>query len=407
MRPILICLALAAPGLADTLVLKGGLQIVGDVVENGDRVSVTLDGKTRTFDRARVERIERGTTAREQFEARARALADDDAQGWYRLALWAREKNLAQAGQALEKVLSIEPDHRAARRELGYERVGGEWLTGAEAKRAKGFVLAGGRWMLPEEADRLMRDGLVEQAEVTDEHRQRAEEIAEALMDDDKEVRWAAADMLRELPDAALVRPLKRVLLAPDPAIRELAVKELARIGDRTALPWLIRSSMYDANEDVRAAALRALKLFDDADVFYPYARALFSKSHGARVMAAQALGALGDMRGVGVILHRISIGIGESPRVNIMVGSQLSYIQDFDVEIAQAAAIGDPIVNTIREGVILDFKVLGGHGEALVLEREAYADALRDLTGRDFGQDWAAWARYADEQDFPRTQIR
>ena len=31
--------------------------------------------------------------------------------------------------------------------------------------------------------------------------------------------------------------------------------------------------------------------------------------------------------------------------------------MQDFDVEIAQAAAIGDPIIQTIRDGVILDVR--------------------------------------------------
>ena len=41
--------------------------------------------------------------------------------------------------------------------------------------------------------------------------------------------------------------------------------------------------------------------------------------------------------------------------RANVTVLNQVSYIQDFDVEIAQAAQIGDPIVQTLRDGVILD----------------------------------------------------
>ena len=43
--------------------------------------------------------------------------------------------------------------------------------------------------------------------------------------------------------------------------------------------------------------------------------------------------------------------------RANITVLNQVSYISDFDVEIAQAAQIGDPIVQTLRDGVILDVK--------------------------------------------------
>ncbi|MHC4932955.1 MAG: hypothetical protein ACYTGV_12265, partial [Planctomycetota bacterium] len=125
-------------------------------------------------------------------------------------------------------------------------------------------------------------------------------------------------------------------------------------------------------------------------------------------ILAANALGQLGDDRGVNLVLRRISIGIGESGRANIQVVTQNSYVQDFDVEIAQAAAIGDPIVSTIRDGIILDYKILGGHGEKWIVEqRSAYASALSEMTGRDYGQDWKAWRRYAEENDLPNVKLR
>jgi Flp pilus assembly secretin CpaC len=43
--------------------------------------------------------------------------------------------------------------------------------------------------------------------------------------------------------------------------------------------------------------------------------------------------------------------------RANVTVLNQVSYIADFDVEIAQASQIGDPIVQTLRDGVILDLR--------------------------------------------------
>ena len=43
--------------------------------------------------------------------------------------------------------------------------------------------------------------------------------------------------------------------------------------------------------------------------------------------------------------------------RANVTVLDQISYIADFDVEIAQLAQIGDPIVQTLRDGVILDVR--------------------------------------------------
>jgi hypothetical protein len=407
-RPILPLLLFVPLGLADTVVLKNGLEVSGAVAEKDGSVQVLRDGKTRVFPMDRVAEIRKGESRSEEFSRRATALAADDAAGWYKLGLWARENGVPQAKGAFEKAVEIDTDHRAARRELGYELLDGSWVTGDEAMRRKGFVLAGGRWVLPAEADELMREGLMEQAPVTEDHRKLAREIAEALLDDDAEIRAEAQEMAATLPDAALLDPMKKLLLAPPVDTRVFAVKTLSRIGDRTALPFLIRSSMFDAKEDVRNAAFRALKGFGDADIFYPYARATLSNEPLASIQGAKALAALGDMRGVDVILRRVSIALGAAGRANLMVGQQSSYIQDFDVEIAQAAAIGDPIVQTIRDGIILDFKVLGGYGEGWIVEqRGAYARALQDLTGRDYGQDWKAWRKYADEQDYPRVAVK
>ncbi len=405
---LILALAVAPALLADTVVLKNGLRLHGKVKKTDDgKITVTLDGKTHAISESRVAKILKGESAHEEFSRRSKALGDDPA-GWYRLALWAQAKHLARAREALETVVKLDTDHRAARRALGYEKIDGVWVTGAEAQRRKGFVLCGGKWVLPAEADRLMKEGLMEQAPATDEHRKRATQLARALLDDDSDVRKTAAQQLREVPDAALVRPLKRVLYAAQPETRILAVKTLGRIGDRTALPWLIQVSMYDSKKKVRNAAFRSIRGFKDADVFFPYARALFSKSPRANIMAAKALGALGDQRGVDVILRRVSIGIGEAGRANIMVGKQNSYIQDFDVEIAQAAAIGDPIVQTIRDGIILDYKILGGSGEAWIVERaNAFAEALTHITGRDYGKNWKRWRQYAKENDLPRTRLR
>lgn len=43
--------------------------------------------------------------------------------------------------------------------------------------------------------------------------------------------------------------------------------------------------------------------------------------------------------------------------RANIAVMNQVAYVQDFNVEIAQAASIADPIINVVQDGVILDVR--------------------------------------------------
>jgi type II secretory pathway component GspD/PulD (secretin)/tetratricopeptide (TPR) repeat protein len=43
--------------------------------------------------------------------------------------------------------------------------------------------------------------------------------------------------------------------------------------------------------------------------------------------------------------------------RANLSVMNQVAYVQDFDVEIAQAASIADPILGVVQDGVVLDVR--------------------------------------------------
>ncbi|MHC4931783.1 MAG: hypothetical protein ACYTGV_06290, partial [Planctomycetota bacterium] len=58
------------------------------------------------------------------------------------------------------------------------------------------------------------------------------------------------------------------------------------------------------------------------------------------------------------------------------------SYVQDFDVEIAQAAAIGDPIVQTIRDGIILDVRpIVSADRRFITMElRPTVAELVRPI---------------------------
>ena len=74
-----------------------------------------------------------------------------------------------------------------------------------------------------------------------------------------------------------------------------------------------------------------------------------------------------------------------------------MSYISDFDVEVAQAAQIGDSIVQVIRDGVMLDCRVLSAQEEWTETERRDYYTSLSRATGKDFGHDAVAWKKWWD----------
>jgi type II secretory pathway component GspD/PulD (secretin) len=51
------------------------------------------------------------------------------------------------------------------------------------------------------------------------------------------------------------------------------------------------------------------------------------------------------------------SLMVYNTARANLVVANQVSYVSDFDVEIASSAAIADPIVRVANDGVYLDVR--------------------------------------------------
>jgi hypothetical protein len=127
----------------------------------------------------------------------------------------------------------------------------------------------------------------------------------------------------------------------------------------------------------------------------FPFVRALASGNATIRQHAAAGLGGLGEIRAVEYLIRTLSQNWGPSARSNIQVMNQISYIQDFDVEIAQAAQIGDPIIGVLREGVILDVQVFGVNRRMTTVERNIIRKSLTQLTGQDLGDKAAAWEKY------------
>jgi len=73
---------------------------------------------------------------------------------------------------------------------------------------------------------------------------------------------------------------------------------------------------------------------------------------------------------------------VHNTARSNLSVLNQIAYVQDFDVEIAQAASIADPIVGVVPDGVVLDVRpVVSADRRFLTLEvRPTVATLKRPL---------------------------
>jgi hypothetical protein len=215
--------------------------------------------------------------------------------------------------------------------------------------------------------------------------------------------REAVVLALAESPEVPGLRAaLGRDLLARPTARRSFATLALRRLFPGSEAEGLISRTVLDASDEVRASAARSLDAFDDPQVIEPVVRALYSKHAELRLNAAEALGAMSYREAVQPLVKRLAAlqsgGGSYAPRQHIYVGTQNSYIQDFDVEVAQGAAIADPIVNIMIEGSVLDVAVVGVTDYRIATESVALRRSLEHLTGQKPGDSAAAWERWWKE---------
>jgi hypothetical protein len=157
-----------------------------------------------------------------------------------------------------------------------------------------------------------------------------------------------------------------------------------------------------------REAVLSAQALGHD-DTAVPFVRALGSDNLRLAANAAEALALLGDVRAADYIVKRLR-SHGSSTRNYVAFVNQISYVRDYDVEIAQASNIANPDVSTLVEGVILDVRVLDAAYTKTWIE-PILVKAYSDLVGQplDSAAEVAAWhANHAgDYPGFPEEPVK
>ncbi|MGE0191683.1 MAG: hypothetical protein AB7T63_06525 [Planctomycetota bacterium] len=75
-------------------------------------------------------------------------------------------------------------------------------------------------------------------------------------------------------------------------------------------------------------------------------------------------------------------LSVYNAQRANLSILNQISYVQDYEVEIAQASNIANPVVQTIQEGVVLDVRpIVSSDRRFVTLElRPTVATVLRPI---------------------------
>ncbi len=334
------------------------------------------------------------TVTEAAYQKRAAAVAIDDVTGHFKLALWCAESGLKTAAlREYRAVVTLDPDHRAARRALGYENVRGRWVKGKDAMRAKGFREYRGDWVTAEEYERLAKDKIAaEEAKVA---RRTGDAALKKTYNADPAVRARAMGMIEALDAKYRLRPLSIAARVRHDDVRLRAIAGLGKLNSKEALPPLYKRAIFDPKEDLRKAAVDAIKNTKAEGKIGPFLRAAGSPFDKVRVAAVKALGNLGDTAAVGPLIRRYQVVGGNPQSVYISHTNQISFIQDFDVEVAQTSFIADPVVGVIQDGLVLNFRALATTGYIDVYEKPAYAEALHKLTDKDLGNDAKAWLRW------------
>jgi hypothetical protein len=144
------------------------------------------------------------------------------------------------------------------------------------------------------------------------------------------------------------------LLVRHTPAVHEMIADMLAKLRARAAAQITMRVRL------VRTADAVLRRILGDGSPF------VLDDGGEARLVAAVE-------QGTADVVYEGSISCTNTQMVALRDWVQVSYVQDYDVEIAQASGIPDPIVQTLLDGSVIELRpVVAGDGNLVILQVKA-----------------------------------
>ena len=188
------------------------------------------------------------------------------------------------------------------------------------------------------------------------------------------------------------------------PGSREAALQAIARTVPADGLEPAIARMLLDDREDVREAARAAVAAYDHDGIAYPVSRALATDDAQVRAAAMDAAQSMKLTRTVGALVRNLRrVDSSGKTRAYLSSVTHTSYVSDFDVEIAQSAVIGQPVVKVLQHGVVQDVGIAGVFSQRIPrTERARIVNLLSALTGESFGDQPGRWNEWLEQQRKP-----
>jgi hypothetical protein len=385
---VLVCLCFCSVAVADEVRLKDGRVLVGTVVQQGNvYIITTRDGVVRVnVDEVEVHGWRKTDQLLREFTAMEQSAEDKPFQH-LQLAMQARNWGLEeQLWKNLDRVVD---------------------LRGKEGRTTLCRHLADFLAQLePEILPRKYRSA---------ETRVRVYELLARVPSQGAAGRRAAVEelLVRE-PNAD--KDLKAEARAnQQPARRECALAALVRRETKGNDAFLWRTSILDPDKDVRSASMHLARDYTNTQDAVRYLTpGLMHANAEVRVRTGEAFGNLGELAAVKPLVlagpNAAKALADSSPGVRAYAAfvNQQAYIRDFDVEVAQAAAIAKPRVSVLQSGAVLDVTVQATLEERIRIVN-AWRGALRRLAGSDPGprtSDWATWLAAVQDKLQPQGEV-
>jgi hypothetical protein len=233
---------------------------------------------------------------------------------------------------------------------------------------------------------------------------QRVCELAKALRNEDSDIRVNAARELRKLASSRAVPALIEALKSAFGDVRAEAVYALGKIRDKRATMPLA-GVLEDQKSQVRLLAVQALGKIGDARAAEPLEKAAFNdEDPEVRRYAAISLVKIAGRSVVELLVKMLS---DEAPAVRSTVASELGDIGDKRAAEPLVGLLKDEDWNVRRLsaealGKLGDKRAVGPLIELLKHEEwwvpRVAAHLLKELTGQDFDEDYAAWKSWYEK---------
>lgn len=400
---VLMLLALAAAPLrADILHLASGTTVEGEIIsQDAENYVVKTTAGTITLPADSVLRVEKAASPFQEYQVRAETAADTVADQ-IALADWCGERGLqAERRKHLQRALELDPDSAAARTSAGYVRVGDLWVdarTPAKRERpprpaateeasAAGEGVTGGD------------EKTVAEIQTTWIRRIRTIKMQQLDSSSDRAVR-AGRQSILEIRDPLAILPLTRVLATGNRAARELLVEALSTFTEDEATMNLAAMALIDSQRSVRSMAVSELRKRDDPRVAPQFRRALRSDNDEMIRRAAFALGEIGDASAIPELIEALKVRRWKMVEVPVRryFGDWYTVFNGQTVTTAgQVKLSHKPQLGFDTSGMVTVQPEL--QVRDVTVYRTEVLEALKSLTGENFGFEMAAWRRWYQEK--------